>query len=241
MLANNIVSPYTFQKENFVFKFSFHYATIEECFCRLSQLHRASSLLPQEYEKMMDAIVHSRHSRVHFDPLWLEDLHESILFEARAIQVLKVLFSLINKFVVFIKYLIYCTAVLLQVSPLVSNPGRVVLTSARLYYQPYNSEPWPVLKIRLTEIESVVRRRYLLQNSALEIYFSKETSIKYLFLALDSQALCNELFTKLQPANEPAKMSQGLDVVTLQWQHGVISNFDYILYLNRFVHYFTYF
>lgn len=84
---------------------------------------------------------------------------------------------------VFIKYLIYCTAVLLQVSPLVSNPGRVVLTSARLYYQPYNSEPWPVLKIRLTEIESVVRRRYLLQNSALEIYFSKETSIKYLFLA----------------------------------------------------------
>lgn len=142
---------------------------------------------------------------------------------------------------VFIKYLIYCTAVLLQVSPLVSNPGRVVLTSARLYYQPYNSEPWPVLKIRLTEIESVVRRRYLLQNSALEIYFSKETSIKYLFLALDSQALCNELFTKLQPANEPAKMSQGLDVVTLQWQHGVISNFDYILYLNRFVHYFTYF
>ena len=129
-------------------------------------------------------------------------------------------------------------------SPLVSNPGRVVLTSARrLYYQPYNSEPWPVLKVRLSEIDRVLRRRYLLQNSALEIYFkeacnssSTTASIKYLFLALGSQALCNELFTKLEsrPMSESAKMSAGLDVVTLQWQHGVISNFDYILYLNRY-------
>lgn len=128
----------------------------------------------------------------------------------------------------------------IKVSPLVSNPGRVVLTSARrLYYQPYNSEPWPVLKVRFCEIDRVVRRRYLLQNSALEIYFKEAgttASIKYLFLALGSQALCNELFTKLEsrPMSEPAKMSAGLDVVTLQWQHGVISNFDYILYLNRY-------
>ena len=99
-----------------------------------------------------------------------------------------------------------------------------------------------MLKVRLSEIDRVVRRRYLLQNSALEIYF-KETcnsssttaSIKYLFLALGSQVLCNELFTKLEsrPMSESAKMSSGLDVVTLQWQHGVVSNFDYILYLNR--------
>ena len=87
MLTNNIVAPYTFKKDNYSFKFSFHYATSEECFHRLGQLHRASSLLPKEHQEMMEAIVHSRHSRVNFDPLWLEDLHESIIFEARAVQV----------------------------------------------------------------------------------------------------------------------------------------------------------
>ena len=67
----------------------FHYASSEECFQRLSQLHRASTLPPKDQQDMMEAIVHSRHSRVHFDPCWLEDLHETITFEARVIQVCK--------------------------------------------------------------------------------------------------------------------------------------------------------
>lgn len=112
-----------------------------------------------------------------------------------------------------------------------SNPGRVVLTLARLYYQPYNREPWPVMKIRLTDMERVVRRRYLLQNSALEIYCKESCSTKYLFLALDSTSLCDELFKRLEPKSKP---NTGLDVATLQWQHGILSNYDYLLFLNRY-------
>lgn len=118
-----------------------------------------------------------------------------------------------------------------------SNPGRVVLTSVRLYYQPYNSEPFPVLKIRLSDIERVVRRRYLLQNSALEIYCQHHCSSKHLFLALDTQFLCDELVHRLEQnkPNQPGNAATcGLDVATLQWQHGVLSNYEYILYLNRY-------
>lgn len=87
MLANNIVAPYIFLKCESTLRFTFHYATSEECLHRLSQLHRASTLPHKDQQEMMEAIVHSRHSRVHFDPCWFEDLHESILFEARGIQV----------------------------------------------------------------------------------------------------------------------------------------------------------
>lgn len=89
MLANNIVAPYVFFKKTFVLKFTFHYATSEECLYRLSQLHRASTLPPKEQQEMMEAIIHSRHARVQFDPCWLEDLHETVQFEAKVIQVVQ--------------------------------------------------------------------------------------------------------------------------------------------------------
>jgi factor associated with neutral sphingomyelinase activation len=56
-------------------------------------------------------IVFSRQSRYTFDPQWLEDFTEQIILELTA-----------NK-----------------VSPLVNNPGRIVLTKAILYYQPFNN------------------------------------------------------------------------------------------------------
>lgn len=118
-----------------------------------------------------------------------------------------------------------------KVSPLVSNPGRIVLSSARLYYQPYNSEPMPVIKIRLSDIDRIVRRRYLLQNSALEVNCKDHSFIKYLFLALETEVLCDELFKKLEQKSQPSTFR--LDLVTLQWQHGVISNYEYLISLNR--------
>jgi hypothetical protein len=56
-------------------------------------------------------IIFSRQSRYKFDPQWLEDFSEQIVMELTA-----------NK-----------------VSPLVVNPGRIVLTNSILYYQPFNN------------------------------------------------------------------------------------------------------
>lgn len=57
------------------------------------------------------AIVHSRQSRVSFDTSWLEDLYEQVVAETQANKVL----------------------------PLVINPGRILLTNSRIYFQPYNN------------------------------------------------------------------------------------------------------
>ena len=56
-------------------------------------------------------IVHSRQSRFIFDTSWLEDLYEQIIFELQANKVL----------------------------PLIINPGRILLTTCRIYFQPYNN------------------------------------------------------------------------------------------------------
>ena len=59
----------------------------------------------------IDSIVHGRRSEVGFNTSWLEDLYEEQQLELTGERV----------------------------TPLVSNPGRIMLTSCRLYFQPYNN------------------------------------------------------------------------------------------------------
>ncbi len=49
-----------------------------------------------------------------------------------------------------------------KVTPLVINPGRMVLTDSILYFQPYNNaERDTVIKIKLESIRRIFQRRYL--------------------------------------------------------------------------------
>jgi hypothetical protein len=51
-----------------------------------------------------------------------------------------------------------------KITPLVVNPGRIVLTNVTLYFQPYNNaEEKPVIKVKLTSIKRIFQRRYLLR------------------------------------------------------------------------------
>ncbi len=78
-----------------------------------------------------------RRAAVSFNTSWLEDLYEERILESSGERV----------------------------TALVSNPGRIMLTSSRLYFQPYNNmEVEPVLKIQLSELKSVRKRRYLLRH-----------------------------------------------------------------------------
>lgn len=56
-------------------------------------------------------IVYSRHKRVKFNPLWLDDIYETVLIDHTVDEI----------------------------NPLVSNPGRLLLSTKRIYFQPYNN------------------------------------------------------------------------------------------------------
>lgn len=52
-----------------------------------------------------------------------------------------------------------------KVNALTTNPGRLVLTTSRLYFQPFNNVYHdPVYKMRLSQLTNVVTRRYLLRE-----------------------------------------------------------------------------
>lgn len=56
-------------------------------------------------------IVYSRQKRVKFDPLWLNDIYEKIIAESTVDEI----------------------------KPLITNPGRLLLSTNGIYFQPYNN------------------------------------------------------------------------------------------------------
>ncbi|KAL3186636.1 hypothetical protein MRX96_027446 [Rhipicephalus microplus] len=205
MLEGNFIKPYVFKREKVSFLFSLVYGSIDECLMHISQLSRASTLSPPEHDSMIAAMVLSWQSRISFDRSCLEDLYESIVLETKA-----------NK-----------------ISPLVINPGLVLLTSLRLYFQPFNNvEPSPHIRINLRDVKRVIRRRFLLRQVGLELYCSESSVLKHLFLSFKTQQERDELYEQLLKQEALILEDTGQENMMLLWQTGVISNYDYLLYIN---------
>ena len=78
--------------------------------------------------------------------MWLSDLFEKIVFEKAG----------------------------LHVSPMIENPGRVALTNSCLYFQPLNNiYAEPVLRVKLSDLRLVEKRRYLLTHVGIELFTKK--------------------------------------------------------------------
>lgn len=56
-------------------------------------------------------IVFSRYNRLKFDPLWLNDIYERVVADFTVEEI----------------------------NPLIMNPGRLLLSSSGIYFQPYNN------------------------------------------------------------------------------------------------------
>ncbi|XP_067203387.1 protein FAN isoform X2 [Linepithema humile] len=207
MLEKNILAPYKFIHHNCILHFCFNYAKIENCLPQILQLHRAASLVTAEQNAMIMAIVHSRQSRVSFDTSWLEDLYEQVVLETQANKVL----------------------------PLVINPGRVLLTTSRIYFQPYNNmDQHPVLKIQLKDIRNIIKRRFLLRQVGLEIKWTRQmdNKVEHFFLSFQNQDDRDKLYENLLQQSVVSLEVIPQNQMTMRWQNGYLSNYDYILYVN---------
>ena len=137
-----------------------------------------------------------------------------------------------------------------KVSPLVVNPGKIVLSTTILYFQPYNNaEDKPVIKVKLSSIKRIYQRRYLLRPLGLEIeYTDIRNRTEFIYLTFSQPEERQKLYHKLiiarqeleeQKENNACPVVQSLtplsfteENMTLQWQNGLVSNLDYLLYLN---------
>ncbi|XP_011299588.1 protein FAN-like [Fopius arisanus] len=207
MLKGNILEPYKFVHQSARFYISFNYANLEDCLPQIMQLLRAATLPTAEHNAMISTIVHSRQSRFSFDTSWLEDLYEEIILEVQA-----------NK-----------------IQPLIVNPGRILLTNSRIYFQPYNNlEQHPVLKINLKSVKSILKRRFLLRQVGLEIKWVKlpENRVECLFLSAKNQDDRDRLYDSLMRQSVLQLETVPQNQMTIQWQNGGLSNYDYLLYVN---------
>ncbi|KAH9489754.1 hypothetical protein Btru_036661 [Bulinus truncatus] len=181
MKEKNIVAPFVFRKEESTHLFSLNYASVDDCLPQMCQLHRASTLPPGDQQAMLNAIMLSRQSRVKFNTSWLEDIYESIILETQGDRI----------------------------TPLVTNPGRIMLTSSRLYFQPFSNI-----------------------DKGLEIFCRDTAPVSHLFMAFKTEKARNQLYESILALSDLSLEETRQEDVTLKWSNGFISNYDYLLYLN---------
>ncbi|XP_076470003.1 protein FAN-like [Babylonia areolata] len=108
-----------------------------------------------------------------------------------------------------------------------------MLTSSRLYFQPFNNiDKWPVLKIRISHIKGVRCRRFLLRQIGLEIECRGGAPVNHLYLALKTEDSRDEFYTALLQQKDLHLEEERQEDMTLRWQSRTCSNYDYLLYLN---------
>ncbi|KJE90664.1 neutral sphingomyelinase activation associated factor, variant 1 [Capsaspora owczarzaki ATCC 30864] len=200
---HNIVAPYTFTKTPGVeYKFALRYAQFAQVYPQIRELYRVSTLSTRERRQEMALIEARRRELSPFDHSWLEDLAERIVTEVSVDRV----------------------------TPLVSNRGRLLLTSSRIYFQPFNNvDPVPVRKYRLGSVQRIVKRRYLLRQIGLELFLNNDTS---LFFAFGSQEERDRFHDQLLLQPSINVQPSDTENLTLRWQRGEVSNYDYLYALN---------
>ncbi|CAH2104383.1 unnamed protein product [Euphydryas editha] len=205
MLEENILAPYKFVYESMDFFFLFDFASADECLHQMQQLLRASTLHAPEHNSMVATILHSRYTRMIFDPIMMEDFTEKIICEFQTEKI----------------------------SPLVRHQGKLALTPTNLYFQPFsNVENSPILKMKLEHMRRIYKRRFLLRQVGLEIYCSEESSVCHIYLAFQSERERDRAYQIVEESPNVVLERVHIEEMTLQWQNGVVSNFDYLMYLN---------
>lgn len=108
-----------------------------------------------------------------------------------------------------------------RVSLLAAQPGRVVLSQQRLYFQPFNlAASAPIQAYPLERVVAVAPRVYQLEDLGLEVFFSPRHSLYLAFRTQPDRAAFQRRLMA-QPALRLEKM-RGLDQWTRDWVAGRI-------------------
>lgn len=122
-----------------------------------------------------------------------------------------------------------------MIEPLVNVPGRIVVSESKLYFQPFSNafSVSDVLKWKLDSITQLNCRTYILHDVGLEIFIKENgSSSNYLFV-LESEKSRNELNRFLLDNCQNNLEDSDASNMTLKWQNGIISNYEYLMYVNN--------
>jgi factor associated with neutral sphingomyelinase activation len=227
MKANNVNAPYQFVENEMEHRFSLQFEALQSFLPRVQELHYVHTAFSDgllERDDALRAIVERRERAIAFDASWLENLSERPLKEVRAVLV----------------------------TPLVTNPGRVMITNERLYFQPFNNINVTLVdKYALRDVYRIVKRRHTLRHVGIEVFVATSSAAslslsssssaatssvepRSAFFAFSSRVERDAVYDLLvaQPAATNLQCNDQSNM-TLRWQSGLISNFDYLMYVNN--------
>eukprot|EP00127_Corallochytrium_limacisporum_P004200 Clim_evm145s157 gene=Clim_evmTU145s157 len=125
-----------------------------------------------------------------------------------------------------------------RITPMVSLPGRVVLSNRGVYYQSYAKIGTnPVYRQRLSDLKLFLRRRVFYELRGVELIFAgkEEGGDKVLFLAFDNVQATNVFLEQLAKGSSTAlhDLASMGPHFTWSWLFGEITTFDYLMFLNH--------
>ena len=237
---NNKISSYNVERLNAnvsnEFYFQLIFTNVNDTLQLISQLHRANTLPFDEEEIMINSIVRSRLMRIKFNLSQLDDVYsEQILIDYEVYKI-QPLCTNPGK--------IYLTNLCLYYKPF------------------NNLESETIFKIKLNKIRYLIKRRYKLsKNIACEILFNNDddysiarvtasgdklkqlsldeiSNLPCLYLTFADQAKCNDFYEKLrQQLGKSVIFLNDSDLkqqenMLQKWRYGIISNYEYLMYLN---------
>lgn len=205
---NNRTAPYVRRRGSFTFRFSLMYTSLDDVLPQVQELLTTHQGRTKEHrvraEHRLAEIIKLHEENERFNPGWLEDENEKIVLE------------LVGS----------C------ITPLCSQPGRVVITYCSVYFQPFNVvSNNPIQTYHLSKVLNVSKRTHLLEDAGLEVFFPGRNS---LFLTFKSPG-DRDLFVRVlrQQPELKVRHARSLSKWLKQWRQGKVSNFEYLMYLNR--------
>jgi hypothetical protein len=218
MRENNMIRPYVFQTGDVLHRFAIKYVSTK---VMIDEVKRLWSIARQsnayEPDDKIRRILEEREMRVSFDLTWMESLDERTLIE-----------TLANK-----------------ITPLVSNAGRLLITNKMVYFQPLNNvAATPVEKLALKDCVRVIKRRHELRPLAIEIFCEdlsvtshNDSSVTSIFFTFRDSQTRDRVFDTLTNLPGMTRLEhENQSQTTWKWQCGLISNFEYLMYLNSLAH-----
>eukprot|EP01114_Cavostelium_apophysatum_P011697 TRINITY_DN260_c1_g1_i1.p1 TRINITY_DN260_c1_g1~~TRINITY_DN260_c1_g1_i1.p1 ORF type:complete len:896 (-),score=250.63 TRINITY_DN260_c1_g1_i1:12-2699(-) len=205
MKENNANAPYVFREERRDHRFSLNYVSLSNFLSRVNALYTLSRIPPEVADQELRELIEEREAAMTFDTSALEDINEQILIEKRGVRV----------------------------TPLVNNPGEILITNAVVYFQPFNNISInTVEKIPLSSIMRISKRRYVLRNVGIEIFMNSDQSV---FFAFKTSQIRDAVYDTLikQPVVLKNLSKDDQMNMTLKWQNAIISNYEYLMYLNN--------
>lgn len=117
-----------------------------------------------------------------------------------------------------------------QIKPLQKNPGWIMVTDMRVYFQNILAvEGSQLLILELNKISSIYKRRWMFQSVALELF----TAANAYLLKFSSEKIRDQVFSAISKhLTEDSKNEIKLADMMTKWQQRQISNYEYLLYLN---------